>query len=916
MRDKLLKAWGRFSMTHPWQVLIGLFLVAVICLISVAYLSATKRFTMEMRWSDMLPANDPMAEEFDRILKEFRSASNTIVVVQGKEREIKKFADEIAPEIEKLTEYVDEVYYKIDKDFFARHGFILMKEKDLEKTHDMFAELNLIPLLENINDDFEEEYIGDEEALSTKQKEDEAVRALDGFQYWISTMDEFISNPEKADEELAVKAIDRFLYGDPYFISQDKRILLMTVKPTFTEMDVEKDVASTDSIYSIINKTLKDYPNVKAGLTGNIPIQRDEMYYTQRDMTSGFILAIILVMLLFVLTFRMLSIPILAGVNLILAIIITVGLVAIYPGRLNLMTAMFGVILIGLGIDYAIHIISLYSERRTIDKDAPTAMAEALVRSGGGIMTGALTTAAAFFTLSISVTRGIKEMGIVLGMGIITAMVVTMIGLPAFLAAMERFSSRFLKKPFQPRYIEFTALEKFGKSVNRRPFVYLFAGFLLTGFFFYQYKYRLKFDYNMLNIEPKGLPAVTLQDTIVDAFDLAIDYAMVTASTIEESYTLAEKAKEMPSFSMVENVGDYCPPMEKQRKRVVYLNKIRNLLDKNKQNLPISSTNLQDLIEQLERLDMNIYELSQLAFLGGQDKVDEKCRSIIGNSESGNPVNTILNLVDKIKKNPRESIKALNKFQKLYEPLLRKKIYDMADPEFLTLDNIPYNIKSRYVNDTEDLFLVNIYPREHIWNFENMRRFSKQVELVSERVTGLPPLFLRLIDLIGRDGKRSTVLTLFIVILLLWLDFRSLKLALLGVIPLIAGGLWMLGLLSTFGMMLTVVNVIGIPMIVGIGIDDGVHILHRYRVEGFDKTPHVLLSTGKAVLLTSLTTMAGFGSLMISKYRGFIGLGALLVFGVGACFITTVLFIPSVINIAERMVKRNSKGKMIEDKKN
>jgi len=906
MREKLLRKWGRFSMTHPWQILIGLFLVAVICLISVAYLSVTKRFTMEMSWSDMLPANDPMAEEFDRILKEFHSATNSIVVIRGEEKEIKRFADQIAPKIETLTEYVDEVYYKIDKDFLARHGFMLIKEKDLESTSDMFADLNLIPLLENINDNFEEEYVGDEEALSTKQKEDEAVRSLDGFQYWITTMDEFIGNPEKADEELTEKAVDRFVYGDPYFISQDKRILLMTVKPTFNEMDVEKDVASTDSIQSILNRNLEDYPNVKAGLTGSIPLQRDEMYYTQRDMTLGLILALILVVVLFILTFRMLSIPILAGINLILAIIITVGLVAIYPGRLNLMTAMFGVILIGLGIDYAIHIISLYSERRTIDKDAPTAMEEALVRSGGGIITGALTTAAAFFTLSVSVTRGIKEMGFILGMGIICAMVVTMIGLPAFLGAMERFSSRFRKKPFQPRHIEFTALENFGKSVSKHPLRYLLIGFLLTGFFFYQYKYRLKFDYNMLNIEPKGLPTVMLQDTIVDAFDLSIDYAMVTASTIEESYTLAEKAKEMPSFSMVENIGDFCPPMEKQRKRVIYINRIRNLLDKNKQNLPISSSNLQDLIEQLERLDMNIYELSQLAFLGGQDKVDEKCKSIIGDPESENPESIILNLVDKIKENPAVSIRRLDKFQKLYEPLLRKKIYDMANPEFLTLDNIPYNIKSRYVNDDEDLFLVNIYPREYIWNFENMRRFSKQVELVSERVTGLPPLFLRLIELIGRDGKRATVLTLFIVVLLLWLDFRSLKLALLGIIPLIAGGLWMLGLLSTFGMMLTVVNVIGIPMIVGIGIDDGVHILHRYRVEGFSETPHVLLSTGKAVLLTSLTTMAGFGSLMISKYRGFIGLGALLVFGVGACFITTVLFMPSIINIAERIIKKKS----------
>ncbi|MEJ2567697.1 MAG: MMPL family transporter [candidate division WOR-3 bacterium] len=353
MRDKLLRAWGRFSMTHPWRIFIGLFLVTLICLISVAYLSATKRFTMEMSWSDMMPANDPMAEEFDRILKEFRSASNTIVVVRGKDNEIKNFADEIAPQIEKLTEYVEEVYYKIDKDFLSRHGFMLIKEKDLEKNYDMFTDLDLIPLLKNINDNFEEVYIGDEGALSTKEKEDEAVSSLDGFQYWINTMDKFVGNPEEADKELAEKAIDRFLYGDPYFISQDKRILLMTVKPTFTEMDIEKDVASTDSIYSIINRTLeKGYPGVKAGLTGNIPIQRDETYYTVRDMTHGFILALILIMLLFVLTFRMLSIPILAGVNLILSIIITVGLVAIYPGRLNIMTAMFGVILIGLGIDY------------------------------------------------------------------------------------------------------------------------------------------------------------------------------------------------------------------------------------------------------------------------------------------------------------------------------------------------------------------------------------------------------------------------------------------------------------------------------------------------------------------------------------------------------------------------------------
>ena len=389
MREKLLRKWGRFSATHPWQILIGLFLVAAVSLGAVAYLYANKIFTLDMNWSDMLPAKEPMAEEFDRILNEFNSISNTIVVVRGHEKEIKKFADKIAPQIRELTDYVDEVYYKIDKDFFSNHGFMLLKEKDLERMYDMFGNLNLLPLLTSINDNFEEEYIGDDEALSTKQKEDEAVRSLDGFQYWISTMDKFISNTESANRVLAEEAVERFLYGDPYFISQDKRILLMTVKPTFTEIEIEKNTISTNTIQAILDKNLADFPGVSAGLTGNIPLQRDEMFYTERDMRFGFVLALVLVMILFVVTFRMFSIPILAGINLVLAIIITLGLVAIYPGRLNIMTAMFGVILIGLGIDYAIHIISLYSERREIDPDAPTAMEEALVRSGGGIITGA-----------------------------------------------------------------------------------------------------------------------------------------------------------------------------------------------------------------------------------------------------------------------------------------------------------------------------------------------------------------------------------------------------------------------------------------------------------------------------------------------------------------------------------------------
>ena len=893
MREKLLKKWAHFAATHPWRVIIGLFIVTVFALISAS------RIRMDMRWSDLLPMHDPMAQEFDRILKEYKSASTIHIVVQGQEHEIKQFAEAVAPQIEELTKYVDRVDYKLDIKFFAEHGFMLAKAQDLKTTKDMFKDLNLVPFLTNINDNFEEEYIGDEEALSTKEKEDEAVRSLDGLHFWLKAMDMSISQPDNVDPAFAELAVDRLLYGDPYFISHDKRVLLIAIKPTFNAMDVDKDIASTIALQNILDKILPEHPGVKAGITGMIPLQKDEMEHTTSSMKKSSVVALVLVLVLFILTFRMWSTPVLAGLNLVIAIIIAAGVIGLILGRLNLMTSMFAVILIGLGIDYSIHIISVYSERRVKDKDAVQAMEQTLVRSGTGIITGALTTAAAFFALAISVTQGIREMGIVLGIGIVCAMVTTLTGLPAILVARERFVSRVSRKPVKPQHVEFGFLENFGKSVMRRPLLYLIISVILTAFFLFQ-ALHVKFDYDMYNIEPKGLTTIALQDTIIKAFDMSPDFAMVTTSSLEESWEIAEKAKKMPTFSMVENIGDFCPPEEKQLKRRPHVEDIRRLLQSNIKKKFLSHTNIDELIEQLERLDMNIYELSQLAFIGGQDKVDEKCKSIIGDPEKEDSESFIINLAQKIKENPERAIRWLNEFQKYYVPQLRTKVYNMANPELITLDNLPEHIKERYINDAGDTYLVTIYPREHIWDFEVLRRFNAQLERVSPRITGNPPMFLRLIDYIGRDGLRATILTIFIVIILLWIDFRSLRMALLGVIPLIAGGIWMMGLMETFGMMFNFLNVMGIPMIVGIGIDDGVHLLHRYKYEGLNKTPVVLKSTGKAILLTSLTTMAGFGSLLIATYRGFASLGMLLAIGVASCFLTTVLFLPSIIGLTKR----------------
>ena len=121
--------------------------------------------------------------------------------------------------------------------------------------------------------------------------------------------------------------------------------------------------------------------------------------------------------------------------------------------------------------------------------------------------------------------------------------------------------------------------------------------------------------------------------------------------------------------------------------------------------------------------------------------------------------------------------------------------------------------------------------------------------------------------------------------------------------PLLFGMVWMVGFMGLAGIQLTLLNVIALPLIIGIGIDDGVHVLHRYRIEGPGAIDRVYRSTGKAIIITSLTTMLAFGSLVFATYRGFGSMGLALFIGVGMCLAATIAILPAILAILERQEK-------------
>jgi len=396
MRDKLLTKLAHWHAVHPWKMLL------VVIILSMLFIAFASQLTTTMRVSDLLPEKNPRVVEFNRIIDEFATATNLIVVVQGEEARIKAFADELAPEILTLydntqnekfkneienlrnqiatlqtqdnqqTEIVElenqikalskrihyklfqRVDYKAEVDFLKNHLLLLIKEEDLKNTKELFMNPNLTGLMTNLNHSMEKEYRGQEESLSTREKEDGAVAFLDGIENLILTLKASVQD-ENVSEAKIQSAADKLLFGEPYMLSYDKSTLVMIAVPTFTILDRDLLLVAADSVQTRVDRILEKYPDVKAGLSGSIAREHDEQVAAEESFFYSTIIALVVIFILLMVSLRMIMAPFLAIFALLLGVVWAMGAAWLAVGQLNMMTAMMSVILLGLGIDFAIH---------------------------------------------------------------------------------------------------------------------------------------------------------------------------------------------------------------------------------------------------------------------------------------------------------------------------------------------------------------------------------------------------------------------------------------------------------------------------------------------------------------------------------------------------------------------------------
>jgi len=166
-------------------------------------------------------------------------------------------------------------------------------------------------------------------------------------------------------------------------------------------------------------------------------------------------------------------------------------------------------------------------------------------------------------------------------------------------------------------------------------------------------------------------------------------------------------------------------------------------------------------------------------------------------------------------------------------------------------------------------------------------------------------IFADLAEIVLRDGKRFILFAVVIIFSIILIAFRSLKIVAFAMMPLIAGMICMIGLMSIFGWHINYMNIVIFPVVFGYGISGGVHLVHRYIESSSVMT--AVKKTGVAITASSITTLIGWGALLISNHRGLASMGILACFGITASLFAALVIMPSLLQVVIDMREKGKK---------
>lgn len=867
--------------------------------------------------SSLVGANKRYHQLFQQFKKEFPTQDDMVVVVESERPEKnRQFVERLGAKIEAAriripvspgsketveTNLFARVFYKGDLKMLGSKALLFVDEQDLAALKQRLQDYqpfiqpftrttNLVSLFDMINTQFRTA------SREQNQQTDSLVRALPALERIVIQATACLKRSGTPPSPGVFALFDGGKEAEQsvYITFAEGRIYLVTAQALTADLNRK----AMDRLRELMEETRAEVTGLNVGLTGEPVLELDEMLQSQKDTTVASIVALIICAIIFVYGYNETGRPLKATVCLVVGIAYTMAFATAAVGHLNILTITFVPILIGLAIDFGVHLVTRYEEELRQGRSPEESMTKALVFTGQGIFTGAFTTAGAFLAMVFTDFKGIQEMGIICGGGLLVCLVPMMTLLPVLLLrGRQNVLDHKQASPVDHR-------ERIEKLWLQRPVLVVIVTLGLCALCAVQYR-KVYFDYNLLNMQSAGLPAVEFEEKLINvttgdesgsetnANGRSVLFAAVITDSVAEAVEMEKRLEQLPLVAEVDSIAKFLA--ENPTGKLQLIGEIKQ-----------GVTALH--FDAADPRPVNVPELSQSLFsLRGYAGLAQ------GEAEKGSPeiaakLESLKRAIDNLRKEmfrrgpagEEDVADKLGDYQRALFADLREtfealKTQDNRDR--LRIEDLPPALRERFVGVTGK-HLLQVYPKKNVWQRANQEEFVKELRTVEENVTGTPVQLLEYTSLLKKSYENAALYSLAAIAFLVFLQFRSPMLVLLALVPVLIGSVWLVGIMAWFNVPFNPANIMTLPLVIGIGVTNGIHILNRFAEE---RSPGILAkSTGKAVLVSGLTTIAGFGSLMLAKHRGIESLGLLMSTGVATCMLAGLTFLPAVLTLLTR----------------
>jgi len=824
-----------FCAQNVWPV-IG---IAILLTVVSGWYAAT-HFSMTTDVNQLISPNIPWRQREAAFEKAFPQYETIVAVVDAPTPEL---VDEATAALVGRLSQQKELFRSIDQpqggSFFAQNGLLFQKTSDLAQQMEALTQAQrLIQVL-----------AGDPSLRGVIQALQFGLLGVQGGQITLDNMTWPLT--------LASNAVERVDAGQPASFSwhelvqgraatPDELLRFLEIRASLDYSELEPGKRATDAIRAAAKDL--DFASkyqARLRLTGPVPMADEEFATIKENAGLNATVTIIVVLVILWLALRWARIIFAVFACLAVGLSLTAAVGMLMVGTLNLISVYFAVLFVGLGVDFGLQFSVRYrAERHRID-NVREALVEAGRRAGAPLTLAALATAAGFFSFLPTVYKGVSELGLIAGVGMLIAFATSITLLPALLS--------LLKPPSEPAPLGYKALAPVDEFLarHRMPILIVTLAVVAAGL---PLLYWLRFDFNPINLRSPKTEAVATYLALKDDPQSGANDIQILEPSLAVADQVAAKLRQLPQVARVVTLTSFIPT-DQQQKLPLIQNAAKTLVPVLN---PTASSPPPTDAQNVSMMNSTIDALNRLAGNGTGTGAVEARRLAAAMTALAKADASVRQRAETVFVQPlRTALDDLRNLFKAHE---------------VTLANLPPYIKNQWVTP-DGQARIDVAPSGDSNDNTVLRNFARAVQSVAPTATEGPISILEARRAVVGAFIEAGACALISIGILLWITLRRLGDVLLTLVPLLLACLVTLEICVLIDLPLNFANIIALPLLLGVGVAFKIYYIMAWR-EGQTNLLQSVLT--RAVTFSACTTATAFGSLYFSSHPGTSSMGKLL----------------------------------------